>query len=69
MEHQSRIREFLSQVGSQSNGADSPCFELLHSNLPPMQNPWLNQRAESMESMFARYDDFGVGLPPMEQSY
>ena len=64
MEKQNRIRAFLSQVSSGAGGQASPSFELLHSDLPPMQNPWITPQQETMESIFAHYDDFGVGLPP-----
>jgi hypothetical protein len=63
MEHQNRIRAFLRQVNRADTGS-APSFELLHSDLPPLQNPWAIPQ-QTMETSFAKFDDFGVGLPPL----
>ena len=68
MEQQNRIRAFLGQARSRADG-QAPSFDLLHVDLPPMQNPWVTPKQETMESRFAIYNDFGVGLPPLAETY
>jgi hypothetical protein len=64
MEHQNRIRTFLGQV-NRADGASTASYELLHSDLPPLQNPWFTPQPSQMETSLANMDDFGVGLPPL----